>query len=146
MSQGSNMNWSTRYSKKDSMKMVWKQLKKSYDTKDMEWIKDAKWSGPMEVPLDDVDFSTKKTWKAHHEPELVKSKEKKIKNDKRKPVVLIDTPKDGKLFILDGHHRAMAYENLNMPITAFVGKVDRVKGPWDEFHSKQKPKDPEQKL
>ena len=140
------MNWSTRYSKKDSMKMVWKQLKKSYNKEDMRWIKDVEWNGPIEVPLDQINFSTKKTWKAHHEPELVKSKETKIKNGKRKPVVLIDTPKNDKLFVLDGHHRAMAYENLKMPVTAFIGKTDKIKGPWDEFHSKQKPKDPEAKL
>ena len=63
--------------------MVWKQLKKSYNKEDMRWIKDVEWNGPIEVPLDQINFSTKKTWKAHHEPELVKSKETKIKNGKR---------------------------------------------------------------
>ena len=126
--------------------MVWKQLKKSYDKKDMGWIKDAQWTGPVDVALDRVNFSTKKTWKAYHEPELVESKVEKIKNGKRKPVVLIDAPKDDKLFVLDGHHRSLAYEKLNSPIIAFIGKVDREKGPWDTFHTKQKPKDPEAKL
>ena len=140
------MNWSTRYSKKDSMKMVWKQLKKSFDKKDMGWIKDTKWNGPIDVPLDQVNFSTKKTWKAYREPELVQSKVRKIENGKKKPVILIDAPKDDKFFIIDGHHRAMAYEKLNKPMIAFVGKVNKEKGPWDTFHTKQKPKDPEGKL
>ena len=139
------MSWSLRYAK-SAKKMVWKQLAKSYDEKDMGWIKDAEWTGPIDVPLKHVDFSTKKTWTAYKEPELVESKVKKIKKGKKKPVVLIDAPKDKKYFILDGHHRAMAYEKLDMPVTAFIGKVSKEKGPWDEFHTKQKPKDPEKKL
>ena len=138
-------NWNLRYAK-SSEKMVWKQLKKSYDVKDMGWVKDAQWSGPVEVSLDKVDFLTKKTWKAYHEPKLVDSKVRKIKKGKKKPVVLIDAPKDKKYFILDGHHRAMAYEKLDMPITAFIGKVTKEEGPWDTFHTKQKPKDPETKV
>ena len=125
--------------------MVWDQLSKSFDTKDMEWIKDAKWTGPLEVPLDEVNFSTENTWEAKHEPKLVKSKMKKIKKGKRKPVVLIDAPKDDKYIIIDGHHRALAYKKLDEPMTAFIGKVSKEKGPWDSFHNKQLPKDPEAK-
>jgi len=139
-------SWSERYSKKSSEKMVWFQLIKSFDEKDMNWIKDAKWTGPIEVSLDKINFSTENTWTAEKEPKLVKSKVKKIKKGKRKPVVLIDAPKDDKYFILDGHHRALAYKKLDMPIPAFIGKVDKEKGPWDTFHTKQKPKDPEAKV
>jgi hypothetical protein len=140
------MNWSERYAKKDSEKMVWKQLSKSFDEKDMGWVKNAKWSGPLEVSLDKIDFSTENTWSAKKQPELVQSKVKKIKKGKKKPIVLIDAPKNNKYFILDGHHRALAYKHLNMPVLAFIGKVDKEKGPWDTFHNKQKPKDPERKL
>lgn len=140
------MNWNQRYAKKSSEKKVWKQLSKSFDEKDMGWIKNASWSGPLEVSLEKVNFSTKNTWSAQKEPELVKSKVKKIKKGKRKPVVLIDAPKNSKYFILDGHHRALAYRKLGIPMTAFIGKVDKEKGPWDIFHNKQKPKDPEAKL
>lgn len=140
------MNWSTRYSKKEPVKMVWDQLKKSFDKKDMKWIKDVEWDGPKEVSLDQVSYSTKKTWKAYKEPELVQSKVRKIENGKKKPIILIDAPKDDKYFIIDGHHRAMAYEKLDKPMIAFVGKVKKETGPWDSFHTKQKPKDPEKKL
>ena len=140
------MKWSERYAKKSSKEKVWYQLSKSFYEKDMGWIKNAHWIGPVEVPLDRVNFSTENTWTARKEPELVKSKVKKIKKGKRKPVVLIDAPKNNKYFILDGHHRALAYKELDIPITAFIGKVSKEKGPWDTFHNKQKPKDPEAKL
>jgi len=140
------MDWSVRYAGKDPKEMVWKQLKKSFDKKDMGWIKDVEWDGPKEVNLDQVNYSTKKTWKAYKEPKMVQSKVEKIKNGKKKPVILIDAPKDDKYFIIDGHHRAMAYEKLDQPMIAFVGKVKTEKGPWDTFHNKQKPKDPEAKL
>ena len=52
------MNWSQRYAKKSSKEKVWYQLSKSFDEKDMGWIKDAKWSGPTEIPLDKINFST----------------------------------------------------------------------------------------
>ena len=140
------MDWSVRYAGKDPKEMVWKQLKKSFDKKDMGWIKDVEWDGPKEVSLDLVNYSTKKTWKAYKEPKMVQSKVEKIKNGKKKPVILIDAPKDDKYFIIDGHHRAMAYEKLDQPMIAFVGKVKTEKGPWDTFHNKQKTKDPEAKL
>ena len=126
--------------------MVWEQLSKSFDEKDMGWINNVDWIGPVKVPLGSIDFSTKKTWSAYKDPELVDSKIKKIKKGKKKPIVLIDAPKDKKFFILDGHHRALAYEKLDMPMVAFIGKVDKEKGPWDTFHTKQKPKDPESKV
>ena len=140
------MSWSQRYAKKSSKEMVYKQLLKSYPENAMGWVRKARWVGPVEVPLDEVDFSTKKTWRAHHEPELVDSKVKKIKKGKKKPVVLVDAPKDKKYIIIDGHHRSLAYEKLNEPMVAFIGKVDSEEGPWDTFHSKQLSKDPEAKI
>lgn len=140
------MNWSQRYAKKSSAEMVYKQLAKSYPTSAMSWVKKARWIGPVEVPLNEVDFSAKKTWSAYHETELVKSKIKKIKKGKRKPVVLVDAPKDKKYIIIDGHHRSLAYEKLGEPMVAFIGKVATEKGPWDTFHTKQLPKDPEAKV
>jgi len=140
------MNWSERYAKKSADKKVWQQLEESYPEDAMGWIKDAKWTGPVEVPINQIDFSNEKSWRSWHEPELVNSKIKKIKKGKRKPVILIGAPKNDHYIIIDGHHRSLAYKRLGMPITAFIGIVDKETGDWDTFHSKQLAKDPESKI
>jgi hypothetical protein len=140
------MNWNERYAKKSAKDKVWKQLLKSYPEDTMDWVKEAHWVGPVEIPINQVDFSGEKTWAAHHDPALVKSKMEKIKEGKRKPVVLVKTPKNEKYIIIDGHHRSTAYKKLGEPITGFVAYVKREKGPWDEFHSKQYRDDPESQV
>jgi len=132
-------NWTLRYSAQDAKKTVWKQLKKNYRKKDMDWVKEADWRGPVEVTLKEVNFSTKKSWRAYKQPSLVREKIQKIKDGRKKPVVLVDAPKNDKYIIIDGHHRALAYEKMDRPMLAFIAKVDKEKGDWDYFHSKQKP-------
>jgi len=139
-------SWSERYAKQSSKQMVLRQLEDSFPKEALEWINDAHWIGPVQVPLDRVNFEAKDHWQASHEPELVNSKIKKIKNGKRKPVVLVAAPKNTKYIVVDGHHRALAYKELDMPMTAFIGKVHHEKGDWDTMHSKQLPKDPEKKI
>ena len=139
------MNWSVRYASSKALHKVWSQLEESFPENAMGWIKRAQWFGPVEIPLEIVDFSNEKTWKAYKEQWLVDKKKKKIRKGKGKPVILVDAPKDSKYIIIDGHHRARAYKQLNKPIKAFVGKVSKESGPWDTFHSKQLPKDPESK-
>ena len=140
------MNWNTRYAQKRAQEIVWKQLKKSFPVDSMNWVKETLWTGPVEVPIEQVNFDNEKSWKAYKEPELVNSKKKKIKKGKRKPVVLVDAPKNNKYIIIDGHHRAMAYKQLGIPMLSLIGKVNKEKGPWDTFHSKQLSKDPEKKV
>ena len=139
-------SWSSRYAKKSPKSMVLRQLENSFSEEALEWVKDAHWVGPVQVPLDRINFEEKDSWQASHEPELVKSKIRKIKKGKRKPVILVAVPKNTKYIIVDGHHRALAYEKLNMPMTAFIGKVHHEKGDWDTMHSKQLPQDPEKKI
>jgi len=38
---------------------------------------------------------------------------------------------------MDGHHRALAYKELNKPIYAWVGYPSKGKGPWDRTHDYQ---------
>lgn len=131
-------NWKLRYAKEDPKKAVFEQLEEDYPEDAMDWINDdADWSGPEEIPLNEVDYSNRKSWRAWHEKSKVKSKIRKIQNGRKKPVVLVKTPKDDKYIIIDGHHRALAYRKLDMPVTAWVGEVKKEKGPWDEFHAKQ---------
>jgi hypothetical protein len=104
----------------------------------MGWVKKAKWEGPRTVDLDDVNYSNKKSWRAWHEKDIIPKFVKKIKQGKMKPVLLVKTPKNDKFIIIDGHHRSLAYLEMERPMLAWVGYVDSETGPWDEFHSKQK--------
>jgi len=139
------VNWNLRYASDSAKEKVWAQLEKSFPTSVMGWVKTARWLGPVDVPLDQVDFSNKKSWTAAKEQWLVEKKKKKIKKGKRKPLILVGTPNNKKYMIVDGHHRDMAYEQMGMPVRAFVARVSKDQGPWDTFHSKQLPKDPEGK-
>jgi len=132
------MSWNKRYaSEHPNSEYIINQLLEDYPKNSFGWIRDAQWSHPMSIPLENIDYSNEKTWRAFHEPEKVKKFEKKIKKNKFMPVILVQTPKNKKLIVIDGHHRALAFENLNRPVVAWVGKVDKEVGPWDAFHDKQ---------
>jgi hypothetical protein len=94
--------------------------------------------GPLDVDTDEVDFSNEPKWAAHHETVKVNHFEAKLRaGEELPPVVLVDTPGDPKLKVVDGHHRVLAARNLGRPITAYVGRVPTVVGPWDTAHSHQ---------
>jgi len=138
------MNWSLRYAGEGKVKKkVIEQLEDDYPEEDLEWIKDADWSGPEKVDLDDIDSSHRKTWAAYHEPEKVKTRVERIKNKDIKPILLVKTPKNKKYIIIDGHHRFLAYEKLDKRPVCWIGKVDSETGPWDTFHNEQNAKEAE---
>ncbi len=134
------MEWKYRYASSDKS-MVVKQLSKDYPPNSLNWVKEIKWGGPEKIDIDDVDYSNYKNWQAHHEQKKVKKFEKKISNGKMKPIILVKTPKNKKYIIIDGHHRALAYRNLNRPLIAWIGYTKSENGPWDEFHEKQRHSD-----
>ncbi|MEU4296354.1 phage portal protein [Kitasatospora aureofaciens] len=114
------------------------QLLQNYPPAVLDWVLSASWTGPQPVPLDEVDFSHEAEWAASREPKRVKHFVKQIKKRGRtKPVVLIKTPGNPKLVIIDGHHRALAYRKRGEPIYAWVGTVHQDHGQWDQIHSSQ---------
>lgn len=117
---------------------VYQQLLEDYPTDSLKWVRAATWDGPMDVPLDQVDFSNRDKWQASQEPDRIQFFVDKIQAGDMKPVVLVNEPNNNKLIIIDGHHRSLAYEQLQRPIRAFVATVGTVKGPWDEMHASQR--------
>lgn len=114
------------------------QLLQNYPPAVLEWVDSASWSGPQPVRLGDVDFSHEDEWAASQEPKRVAHFVKQIKRKGwTKPVVLIKTPGNAKLVIIDGHHRALAYRKRGTPILAWVGTVHQDHGQWDQIHSSQ---------
>lgn len=99
------------------------------------WVDDAQWRGPCRLNADMIDFSNRGSWAAHHESDRIQHFVDRIQSgDAPHPVILVDTPGEHDLMVVDGHHRALAYRQLGKPIPAYVGRVDAAIGPWDETH------------
>jgi hypothetical protein len=116
------------------------QLGKSFHEKDLEWIHDPQIHVSREtVSPGAIDWDHRDEWAATHEPKEVKKKRKKIEKGHDKPVVLVDRPHKGpdNLFIMDGHHHAEAYTQLDKDMPAFTISVPKTNGPWDTLHDKQ---------
>jgi hypothetical protein len=107
----------------------------------LEWVKHAHWVGPVRIPWDRVDTQDEKKWAASHQPGAVARFKRKIKrrNGLVKPSILIQEEGKDKAVVIDGHHRALAHHQLNMPVRAYVGTMSDPK--WIaqalEAHSKQ---------
>jgi hypothetical protein len=121
-------------------------LSRDYPESTLGWVKKLSWSGPQDVPLDQVNFTNQKKWNAWKEPERVAKFARRIakraKQGRRvKPVVIVHVPDDDGSMIVDGHHRSLAYQKLNKPIWAVTAKVPKIKGPWQELHAQQRAAD-----
>lgn len=117
---------------------VFDQLSQDYEDKDIEWVKHVPWIGPVEVPLSSIDFSNKDNWQASEDQDHVDMFQEKIQDGFSKPIILVNNPSnDNKMSIVDGHHRALAYQQSNQPAVAYIGQVGSDKGPWSSLHDQQ---------
>ena len=124
------------------------QLEQDYPESSLDWVRDdvESWKGPVLVPLKDIDFDNRQKWNAWHERDRVRqiaAKQQRREGQGRhlKPAVLVDTPDTDRgttLRVIDGHHRSLAALHNGQPLWAWIGKVNRTKGPWDEFHAHQR--------
>jgi len=118
---------------------VYALLKDDYSEDDIDWVKAAHWEGPLMVSLDQLDFQNAEQWSATtDDPGKIDDFVQKIADGHMKPIVLVNEPNDNKLRIIDGHHRALAYQRLGQPVMAYVAHVGTVGGPWEAMHSSQK--------
>jgi 8-oxo-dGTP pyrophosphatase MutT (NUDIX family) len=120
---------------------VYTQLERNFPNDAIEWVKRARWIGPVNVPWDRIDTDDEDKWAASHQPEAVSRFARGIASGdgNTAPSVLVQEPGTNKAFIVDGHHRAKArHYKLNKPVLAYVGNID----PKDrmaalETHTKQ---------
>lgn len=114
---------------------VFNQLAEDFPEEALQWVRAAVWEGPLDVPLDSIDFSGSDTWAASTDA----PRDQPFDAETTKPIVLVNEPNQNKLIIVDGHHRALAARTQNVPsIRAFVAHVTTVTGPWDELHTLQR--------
>jgi len=139
--------WKHPDTSKSTGEQVYAQLLDDFPAKAIAWVRRAEWTGPKKVPLSAISFTPGK-WQAGHEPAKVERFRRKIQRRQDsgrpvKPVILCDrpdTPRGTHLYIVDGHHRALAFRELGQPVTAYVGIV--AAGDVEtamQTHSSQKP-------
>jgi HK97 family phage portal protein len=122
---------------------VYDQLSTNFPADAIGWVRDADWSGPHPVPVEQVDQSNRSEWAAAHEPDRVDKARRKLRKrladgGHPKPVVLVRTPGSDNDVVADGHHRVEAVLQENEPtVWAYVGRVASKTGDWDTMHSSQ---------
>lgn len=119
---------------------VYVQMARNFPASAIEWVKRAKWIGPVWIPWDRVDVDDIDSWAASHQPDKVREFMRMIKDHGGHvaPSVLVQEPNSHKAFIVDGHHRALAHKKLGQPVLAYVGNIDPRDRPAAlETHSKQ---------
>lgn len=105
--------------------VVYDQMLQNFPADKLGWVKDIKWVGPVELPLDLVDFANSHEWAAHHQQGKVDSFARKIKAGKHvNPIIGIVKPGHNHVRVPDGRHRASACKKLGRPVPAYVGFVD----------------------
>jgi len=118
---------------------VYAYLLKNYPQDVLEWVKEAHWHGPTEVPLSGIDMA-RRPGGARDMPEvdaMVRSIEDGT--PPTHPVVLVDTPGNGKYEIADGWHRTLAFEKAKQTsIRAWIGTVTTATGPWGKTMNENK--------
>jgi 8-oxo-dGTP pyrophosphatase MutT (NUDIX family) len=119
---------------------VYAQLQKNFPDSKLDWVKRARWIGPVNIPWSRIDDDDIDSWAASHEPGRVSHFVRAIRsgNGDTSPSILVQEPSNGKAFIVDGHHRALARRRLGMPVLAYVGNIDaRDREAAEELHSSQ---------
>lgn len=117
---------------------VHKQLAEDFPERWTAWARSAHWKGPIDVPIDSVDFAHRKTWSADEDPKKIAHFRKDIRDGSVKPAILVNEPNNEKMIIADGHHRALAAKAEGVPVRAYVATVNTVRGDWDHMHASQK--------
>jgi len=103
---------------------VYVQMARNFPPEAIAWIRRARWTGPVMIPWEQIDTAGKKTWAASHQPGKVAEFKKQIKaHDGHVAPSILVRQKTGKSFLVDGHHRALAREELGQDVLGYIGTV-----------------------
>ncbi len=118
---------------------VYRQMLENFPSSVLGWMTRSAWTGPGDIPLNQIDYSDKKRWSAWKEQDRVRHFEKLIGDgEKFNPVVTVRVPGRKRLRVVDGHHRALAYLNLGKPVRGYTGDIPaELAEQAEETHSSQ---------
>lgn len=123
--------------KKDPATKAFEQAAENYPDTALAWMHHAQWKGPTKVPIDHVEMDDK--WSSGADPAHVQDFVKLIQSGKKlKPVILVKSPDNDHLQLVDGHHRFLAAAETSTPVRAFIGTVESENGAWETMHEFQK--------
>jgi len=100
-------------------------MRSNFPEKALEWVKNSRWMGPVEIPWSRINDAGIETWASSHQPDKVNEFAREIKAGRSglNPSILIQKPGSDKCDIIDGHHRALAHRKLGQPVLSYVGVV-----------------------
>jgi phage portal protein BeeE len=125
---------------KDTQGKVVEQLAQDYPAHAMAWVHHASWSGPADLPISHIDPDMQ--WVGPADPAHVQDFVKLLEDGKKvQPVILVKTPKSPKLQLADGHHRYLAYGEVEQPVRSYIATVGAEHGGWEHMHRYQKRSD-----
>jgi hypothetical protein len=118
---------------------IYNMLLSDFNPKGLKWVKAVEWVGPLEVPLERIDFDDVEDWAASNDTEKVDKFVKLLKKGKSvKPGISIrQTEGDSRIKIVDGHHRLLAYRKLELPYVTYLAFVPEGDDRWEETHNYQ---------
>jgi hypothetical protein len=121
---------------KNAAAKVFEQVAEDYPASAMAWMHHATWTGPVRVPLEHIEPDMQ--WMDGADPDHVAEfVERRRKGKKLKPLLLVKTPGDPLLKLIDGHHRYLAEAELGEAPRAWIGTVDADHGDWETMHEHQ---------
>jgi 8-oxo-dGTP pyrophosphatase MutT (NUDIX family) len=110
--------------KNDKAAVVYAQMEGNFPDDAIQWVKECHWDGPLDIPLDDIDWRDRKQWAAWHEQDHVDDFKRKLQaGEEINPPVLVHHPGKMAAVIIDGHHRSLAYQELGMPVRGWLGEI-----------------------
>jgi 8-oxo-dGTP pyrophosphatase MutT (NUDIX family) len=115
-------------------------MRSNFPEKAIEWVRRARWIGPVQIPWSRIDVHDIDSWASSHQPEAVSRFARDIKagTGHTNPSILIQDNDSPKAIIIDGHHRALAHHKLGQPVLAYVGQIDpKDRTAAEETHSLQ---------
>lgn len=121
---------------KGAAEKAFEQEADDYPPSAIAWMHTASWMGPVDVPLEHIDWTPDAMEGV--DSRLIHKYMKRLQDgDELKPVILVKTPGADMLQLIDGHHHYLAYAELKRPVLAFIGTVTDDHGPWETMHDQQ---------
>jgi hypothetical protein len=118
---------------------VYAYLGRHYPAHVIEWVKEARWHGPVQVKLKKINMG-RRPGGARDEAKVNAIAEAVKAGHQLDPIILVNVPGDhGKLEIADGWHRTLALKHDGQTrVAAYIGDVDTATGPWDRAMNEAK--------
>ena len=118
---------------------IYNMLLSDFSPKGLKWVKDVQWLGPIEVPLERIDFDDAEDWAASEDEAKVNKFVRMLKKGKSvKPGISVrQIEGDSRIKIVDGHHRLLAYRKLEIPFVTYLALVPEGDDRWEQTHNYQ---------